>query len=115
MRDLVMSEVTFSIHVEQDDTQVRGNAIASGEDHLDKRVEDEILARLNDGDVWAWASVRVCAEYRGATGDAYLGGCSYDDEEAFKACDYYSEMCQEALHALNTFRRDVCEDPSEDE
>jgi hypothetical protein len=100
---LTKDEVVFKIDVEQDDIQVRDNALASGDDEQDKECEDAIIKRLNDGDVWAWASVHVIAswETNGFTGDSYLGCCSYENEEEFKSSGYYDDMCDEALKNLN--------------
>lgn len=83
----------------QDDTPVRGNAIASGDDEEDRKYEDLILARLATGDVWAWAQVEVQATLPdGRTGSAYLGGCCYKDEADFKECGgYYEDMIADAL------------------
>jgi hypothetical protein len=92
---------TFKITVEQDDIPVRGNAMASGDAAVDKEVEDEILQRLDNGDVWAWAHVTVVAEIEGFTGEAHLGACSYKDEEDFKSSDgYYADLCKEASEDL---------------
>jgi hypothetical protein len=101
IRNLTESEVQFKLIVEQDDTPVRGNAMATDEPELDREAEDEILRRLDSGDVWAWAHVRVIASWRGFEGSDSLGGCSYADEEDFKKGGYYDDMKAEALHALN--------------
>lgn len=93
-------EVTYTIHVEQDDTPVRGYAMASGDDAADKAYEDEILERLDAGDVWAWAFVTVVAEANGFEGSDSLGGCSYASEADFKAGGYYEEMCKSAREQL---------------
>jgi hypothetical protein len=46
-------------------------------------------------------TVTVTAECHGFKGESSsLGGCSYKDEAAFKACDYYKGLCQEALESL---------------
>ena len=95
--------VTYRIEVEQDDVEVRGNALASGDDAEDKACEDEILERLNRGDVWAWASVCVVAECEGFEGRDYLGCCCYDDEEDFKQPGgYYDDMKKRARADLLT-------------
>lgn len=91
---------TITIHVEQDDIRVRGNAVASGDPDFDKKVEDEILARLDKGDVWAWASVEVRAEFRGLVHSSYLGACCYESEEDFKTGGYYEDMVREAVGGL---------------
>lgn len=96
------NKIEFRIEVQQDDIEVRGNALASGDDAEDKRCEDAIIERLNSGDVWAWACVRVVAFIPGVdlTGDAYLGACCYADEEDFKRDGYYRDMCGEAKTEL---------------
>jgi hypothetical protein len=102
-----LDDVTITLTAEQDDLPVRGNAQASGDDALDRATEDEILARLDRGDVWAWASVRVRATWTAPSGteyhgDAYLGGCSYRDEAGFREpYGYYDQMVGEAIADLN--------------
>lgn len=87
------SEVEYTIDAVMDDLQVRGNAIATGNDADDKACEDQIILRLNQGDIWAWASVKVTARWNGLEGIDYLGGCSYRDEKDFKQPGgYYSDM-----------------------
>jgi hypothetical protein len=105
-------EVEYTIIATQDIISVRGNACASGDDAFDKEVEDSIIARLDDGDVWAWASVDVCAklkDFEGFEGHAYLGGCSYKDEADFSTDDgYLPQMKEEALEDLKaTLRHDA--------
>lgn len=96
-----LSEVEYSLTVEMDEMQVEGNALASGDDALDEKVENEIIERLNAGDVWAWACVKVTATWNGIEGTDYLGGCSYKDEKDFKQnSGYYESMKDEALEDL---------------
>jgi hypothetical protein len=97
------SLVEYDIDVYQDDTPVRGNAMCSGDDDFDREVEDAIITRLNDGDVWAWAAVRVTARYPGVpqvVGADHLGCCTYANEEDFKGCDYYADMKDQAREDL---------------
>ena len=105
--------LTFSIDVMQDDTEVRGNAMASGDDALDKEVEDEIIRRLDSGDPWAWAVVTVNCEWTSPVtkitykGFTTLCGCNYKDEKDFiKAGDYYEQMKQEAFEDMLTNMHD---------
>ena len=93
-----MAECEFVLRADQDHMRVRGNAMASGDDAEDRACEDEILGRLDDGDVWAWALVTVTCKYRGwsVMGRAYLGGCTYRDEEDFRKGGCYEEMEREA-------------------
>jgi hypothetical protein len=100
-RKLTAAEVTFTVEAEQDDLRVRGNALASGDDAEDKACEDEILRRLDAGDVWAWACVTVKASWRGFVGADTLGACSYEHEGDFRECDYFTDMCKNALEDLN--------------
>lgn len=84
---------------------MRGNALASGDSFLDKSVEDEIIARLDQGDVWAWADVTVIAEVQTDTGETfsgedYLGGGSYKDEADFRRDGYFDDMCWRAREEL---------------
>jgi hypothetical protein len=96
----VQPEITLHVQPE-DDIPVRGNAMASGDDAYDKEVEDEIIRRLEGGDVWAWAKVEVRATYKGLYGSAFLGACSYKDEKGFKeAGGYYGQMVGEACREL---------------
>lgn len=80
--------------------EIRGNAIASGDDAFDKQVEDELIERFNDGDVWAWCMVEVQAEFRGIVSSDHLGGCSYKDEKEFMECNYYPDMVATAVASL---------------
>jgi hypothetical protein len=90
-------KVTYRIEVEMDEAEVRGNAMVSGDDAEDKKVEDEILARLDRGDIWAWASVKVVAECQGFEGRDYLGGCCYKNEADFKRGGYFPQMKRDDL------------------
>jgi hypothetical protein len=93
-------EETYNVRINatQDDLPVRGNCIATEDKEFDKKVEDEILERLDNGDVWAWADVEVQATLPdGRTGSAYLGGCCYEDEKDFKQGGYYEGMILIAL------------------
>jgi hypothetical protein len=59
IRKLTEADVEFTVRVEQDDTPVRGNAMASGDDAADRECEDEILSRLEAGNVEAWCVLTV--------------------------------------------------------
>lgn len=97
----IEKDVEYNLTVEPDDMPVRGNALASGDDSTDKKYEDEIIDRLNRGDVWAWATVKVTAHWNGLEGTDYLSGCCYQDEKDFKRPGgYYADMKKEALEAL---------------
>lgn len=95
------NQVQYELDCLEDDTQVRGNAMASGDDDFDKKIEDEILSRLESGDLWAWCTVRVTATWKGIIGTDYLGACSYKNEKDFKAKGgYYQDMKNQAFDDL---------------
>lgn len=102
MKQISIEDVDFTIEAECDDVPVRGNAIMSGDDAFDKKVENEILERLIDGDVWAWASVKVTGTYRNILkASDYLGCCSYANQEDFTKDGYYDDMRQNIVNELN--------------
>ncbi len=92
--------ITFTVAIAQDDTAVRGNAMASGDDAADREVEDAILARLEDGDAWAWCVVRVTASVDGFEGADYLGACCFEDYGDFAAGGYLPDMENDARGEL---------------
>ena len=109
LRQLTEDDVHVEILVEPEYMPVRGNAMASGDDSFDTKVEDDILARLEAGDIWAWACVQVEVSWRPMSGgpaikghSPWLGGCSYADESDFLKGGYYVDLLEEALDDLNT-------------
>lgn len=106
MRAIREDEVTFTLTAEDEDIPVRGNAMASGDPDLDKRVEDGIIERLDGGDIWAWCYVRVTARLTLPDGSWFegtdgLGGCSYHDQSDFmESGGYYDDMKTRALEDL---------------
>jgi hypothetical protein len=67
--------------------------------------DDEIVAAVRAdyeaGNQWAWCDVCVTASYLDFTSAPYyLGGCSYDSEEDFRADAYFSDLVDEALNSL---------------
>ena len=102
-------EIEIRLTVEQDDTPVRGNVMASGDDDFDHECEEDVLRRLDDGDVWAWEFVTVEARWNGWVGRDTLGGCTYEDERAFRSDPYYEAMVEEAIQDLNRRVRNAIE------
>ncbi len=99
-KKLSPADVQFVLRVQPEHAPVRGNALASGDDAIDKECEDQIIARLESGDDWAWCMVVVEARYHGLVGSDTLGCCSYQDEADFRAGGYYDDMKAEALADL---------------
>lgn len=103
MRKLTEKDVTFTISCEEEYVPVKGNAIASGDSEEDARVEKSIINDFNNGNPWAWCTVKVTAKWNGFEAYEYLGCCSYQDEDDFKRPGgYYDDMRREALANLNS-------------
>jgi hypothetical protein len=117
-KTLTAEDVEFTIEAEPEDIPVRGNAMMSGDDDFDRKVEDEIIADLEDGNEWAWCSVKVAAKWKRWEGRAYLGCCSYKNEKDFcQPGGYFEQMKEEALEDLNRqiadIRATLCEGGAE--
>lgn len=106
-----MSKITYEFSYQQDDSPVRGNAMVSGDDTVDKACEDEIIERLSRGDETAWAVVTIWARFTNNgkvyTGQTALGACSANDVQGLKdlAKDYQLEA--DALEALKENMKDI--------
>lgn len=97
--------VKYIFKLEEEQTPVRGNAFASGNDAKDRKAEDEIIERLDNGNLAAWCCATVIAsvEINGYTfvGVDSLGCCSYETEaELKKVCFEHYDMKKNALAAL---------------
>jgi hypothetical protein len=74
---------------------------------------DEIRARLDGGDPWAFCTVVVEAFWKpegvedGFEGAVTLGCTSYDDEDDFKKGGYFEQMKKDALEILNKTVQDA--------
>lgn len=105
--EALLSRAVIDVIAEYDDTPVRGNVMASGDDDFDRQCEDEVIDRLDRGDVWAWARVEVCAtldvgDMVTLTSSAYLGGCTFGDEEDFRSAVCFEDMKHEVLEGLRS-------------
>jgi hypothetical protein len=95
----------------QDDTPVRGNALASGDDAADKECEDKIIEGLKRGDDWHWALVEVRAIISSGgqrfMGRATLGACSYGSLAELRADTFEDgggyDLRVDALDDLKTY------------
>lgn len=85
-----------------EDCRVRGNCSAIDEE-TDKACEDEIFARLESGDVWAWFTAKVTAkDSNGREASDCLGCCCYEDAEDFKRGGYYEDMVRQCVEELES-------------
>lgn len=101
LRTLTRADVVIHVDCESEDLPVRGNLTDSGDPEADAADEDRVLTRL-EYTPWAWCVACVTVQWRGWTGRAYLGGCSYEAEEDFRADPYFDDMVGEALNNLQT-------------
>ena len=103
-------EIQVLVTAFPEEIPVKGNAMCSGDEDFDQQIEAEILERLEQDDVWAWATVSVAAEWQGLKEKEYLGCCCYESEEDFRNnSGYFEEMVQEALTNLNLRLRNLYE------
>ena len=93
---------TITLNCEPEDIDFVGNCSAH-DPETDAKQEQWIREQLNSGNEWAWCYVRVTATYYGLHGTDGLGGCSYENEEAFRQPGgYFDDMVTAALEELAT-------------
>lgn len=96
-------EVTYTLECYPETTEIEGNASAVDDD-TDRETNEWVRDQLRSGNQWAWGRARVIAsvEVDGETfeGSDSLGCCSYLSEQDFRADQYYTDMCAEALADL---------------
>jgi hypothetical protein len=104
---MINPSVSIKLEVRQSDIPVKGNAMASGNYECDRKVENQILKRLENGDIAAWFDcvVTVSIEWSDDTDDYEyegfdsLGGCSYNSFKEFikqGSEGYYGDMLDQA-------------------
>lgn len=106
-KTLGVDDVDVRIETLPEDIPVEGNACDTGDEQFDHQVEHEILTRLDQDDVWAWATVAVTVSWNGQEATEYLGCCCYDGEEEFQQCGYFADMIDAAMSTLNENLRDL--------
>lgn len=92
--------IDYEIECLPEDTPVRGNAMASGDDAFDLECENQILADQEAGNPWVWCTVKVTARCNGFRGHADLGCCNYASEEDFRTGGYYDDLKSDATDAM---------------
>ena len=107
-KPLTREEVTVRLKAEPEFVPVEGNACASGDDAFDREVEHNILCRIQQGDVWAWAAVTVTVSWGPFAASDHLGCCSYADEKDFRQPGgYFDDVVDVALDELNATVRET--------
>lgn len=98
---LTLEDCDITVEALPEDIPVRGNALASGDDEIDKREEDRIIEDL-EWNEWAWCTAKVTVKYEEFEAYEYLGCCSYESEGDFiENSGYYEDMTRSALALLN--------------
>lgn len=95
-----IKDVEFTIECLPEEQPIKGNAISTGDEDEDQRVENAIFQQLDNGNEWAWCCVKVTASYRGLTAEDYLGCCSYADKKDFEKDMYFKDMKQTTYKEL---------------
>lgn len=111
IRQLTVAEVEFSLDVIEEDIEIKGNVLASGNEKDDREAEEWVRSQLRAGNYWAWCAVKVTARWKNFYGCDVLGCCSYEMKEmrewhgletpADFIETYGREMEKEALNSLN--------------
>jgi len=91
-----IDDCSFRVECLPEFSRVRGNASAI-DDEIDAAIEAEINRQLDNGNPWAWCTVKVTCYYDaglgGIEGEDYLGCCSYESERDFvESSGYFEDM-----------------------
>jgi hypothetical protein len=86
-------QVEYRLEVLGEDTSIQ-------DQRFSPELEKQILDSANAGNIYAWFIAKVTADWKGVKGVDYLGGCSYESEENFKACGYWEDLKQSAYDDL---------------
>ncbi len=106
----MFQQMQIEIILHDEHIPIEGNAIDSGDADFDNKVNANIIERLNMGQLWAWCTVEVKVTIEGFTANNYLGCCSYDNEQEFKAGGYYDNMVETCKEDIQNQREvDVVE------
>jgi hypothetical protein len=105
-KTMITPSVSIKLEVMQSDVPVKGNAMASGDDKYDAKVEKQIQDRLNAGDIAAWFDCLLTVsiewsddetdyEYEGTDG---LGCCNYANVKQFikESGGYFDDLLETA-------------------
>lgn len=109
LKQLTAADIDIELTSSPEETPILGNAIASGNEAADCEVEEGIRHALEEGNEWAWCSVRVKGTYKGILeAEDHLGCCSYGNEEEFRTPGgYYDDMVQTVVDLINEQRNAV--------
>lgn len=98
IRIITKEEATISVSAGDEDVSIKQVAKETGD------AEDFITSVKKNlkNSKWGWCCATIRATYKGFTGSAYLGQCSYLNKEDFIAnSGYYDQLVAEAVENLN--------------
>ena len=98
-------EVEYSVHLQESDVPIDGNASAVNEEY-DKEVATEIRRRLQSGDVRAWCDVTVTATWNGEVGRASLCACNLSPDAGSE--DELVDDYELKAEAMDRLRSEIC-------
>lgn len=101
------SHIELEVHDEDVSYQ---DAFDRGKTQDDRDQIAWIEGELLQGNRWAWAQVSVTVGRHGFEGRGSIGGCSYESETAFRACDYYESLVDEAVEELAVILEQIAND-----
>ncbi len=100
IKEYVQNNIDLKIECLEEETCVRGNVCASGDDDFDREEENKIIEELESGNPWAWCIVKVSGSCNGIYAEDYLGGCSYEDQESFERNLYFDVMRDSVINQI---------------
>ena len=105
-KQLSLSDVQINLVVEDEQIGPLDSycvpGIISRDDPDAQRFADDVQEMIDDYGLWGWCQVTVEARLGPLVGRAYLGGCSYANEEDFKNGGYYDDLVDEAIEDLQS-------------
>ena len=95
------ADIQYSISVVPEEIPVHNNIVDSGDKEYDMKTESEIIARINNGDAWAWGIVCVTGKWKFLEAHSYIGGCSYENEQDFiDSCTHLEYMKEDVCRRI---------------
>lgn len=93
LRDLTIEDVSWGVSYEVE--------CGDPEKHFDNPETIAQIRKKADWNPWVWCTVKVTGHYKCLYEFEYLGACSYESVEDFKAGGYYEDMQLAILDKLN--------------
>ncbi len=95
----IKNELEFEVIAHPEETIVRGNAMASGDDAFDAQFEAHILADMQ-WNQWAWCTIEVRGLWNSIEVSEFLGCCCYGCKKDFLADGYFTDMFNRVVEQI---------------